>query len=144
MKILVADDSTVCRLMLSAALDELGHEFVQVTDGEAAWGELEKSYFPVVITDWQMPNLDGPGLCRRLRGRRQPKYTYVVMLTALDSKSDCVEALRAGADDFLVKPFDEQVLAARLLVAERISGLLTDAKRLEGLLPICFSCKKIR
>lgn len=144
MKLLIADDLNTQRLVLGMTLKKLGHQFVAAEDGQQAWEFYQQEYFPVVITDWQMPHMDGLELCRMIRARPYQQYTYVIVLTTLDSRLNYLEAIEAGTDDFLVKPFEEDLLAARLLVAQRIGGLLTEAKQLQGLLPICPECKKIR
>lgn len=144
MNVLIADDLTTHRLILRMTLQKLGHTFKVAEDGVQAWELFQKEYFPVVITDWQMPHMDGLELCRRIRTQPYEQYTYVIVLTTLDSKLNLLEALDAGADDFLVKPYDEQIFAARLVVAQRISNLLTEARQLQGLVPICPSCRKIR
>jgi DNA-binding response OmpR family regulator len=144
MKILIADDMKVARLVLDLALKKLGHDVVATEDGEQAWQAFQEGDFPVVITDWQMPFVDGLELCRRIRMEPRPRYTYVIMITSLDSKPNYMEAIEAGTDDFLLKPCDEEMLAARLHVAERIGGLLSEMQQIHGLLPICPTCKKIR
>jgi CheY-like chemotaxis protein len=144
MHLLIADDLTTQRLVLSMTLKKLGHTFVAAKDGKEAFGFFRKEYFPIVITDWQMPNMDGLELCRMIRAEPYEQYTYVVVLTTLDSKLNYLEALDAGANDLLVKPYDEELLAARLLVGQRIGALLTEVKQLRGLVPICPSCKKVR
>ena len=67
MRVLVADDEPTCRLVLKAAVERLGHECVAACDGEEAWALLQQFTFDVLITDWMMPGLDGPELCRRVR-----------------------------------------------------------------------------
>jgi len=91
-----------------------------------------------------MPNMDGAELCRRVRSNPQAKYTYVILLTSLEGKEKYLEGMEAGADDFINKPFDRDTLAARIRVAERILALQDEVKQLEGLLPICAYCKKIK
>jgi CheY-like chemotaxis protein len=151
MRILVAEDSRLAQVILHGALSKLGHEVAVVGDGQAALDLLSRETFPLVISDWMMPHVSGIELCRALRaeeGRRlaagRQSYTYVILLTALNEKSDFLEVIKSGADDFLTKPFDPEQLAARLYVAERIIGLLSDMRQLYGLLPICTYCKKIR
>jgi len=144
MNILIADDDAFSRLILQATLQHLGHTVVAAQDGLHAWEIFQQSYFPVLISDWLMPHLDGLELCRTIRDCNQTTYTYIILLTALDGKANYLEAMDAGADDFITKPFDAEQLAARLHVAERILGLRQHIKRLEGLLPICAYCKKIR
>jgi CheY-like chemotaxis protein len=144
MKLLIADDLATQRLVLSMTLKKLGHTFAAAEDGKRAWEYYQQEHFPIVVTDWQMPDMDGLDLCRMIRSRPYEQYTYIIVLTTLDSRLNYLEAIEAGADDFLVKPFEEDLLAARLLVAQRIGSLLTEAKQIQGLLPICPECKKIR
>jgi DNA-binding response OmpR family regulator len=91
-----------------------------------------------------MPEVDGLELCRRIRLADRVRYSYVILVTALQGKSHFLEAMRAGADDYVTKPYDPDELRARLLVAERIIHLQDRLKRLEGVLPTCMYCKKIR
>lgn len=152
MRILIAEDDRAAQVLLRATLQRLGHEVVVVDDGQAALEALEREAFPLVISDWMMPRLSGLELCRAVRGcearrlaqGRGPTYTYLILLTAKDAKADYLEGMDAGADDLLTKPFDADQLGARLRVAERIMGLLQEMQQLEGLLPICAYCKKIR
>jgi phosphoserine phosphatase RsbU/P len=144
MNILIADDDTTSRLVLEATLRKLGHAVVAAPDGRQGWEAFQRAYFPVLISDWMMPHLDGLRLCRMIRDLNQTNYTYIILLTTLGGKTNYLEAMEAGADDFITKPFDEEPLAARLQVAERILGLRQHVRRLEGLLPICSYCKKIR
>lgn len=144
MKILVADDDAFSRTLLSQALIRLGHEVTETADGLVAWEVLRGTYFPVLISDWMMPHLNGPELCKVIRQVSRDHYTYIILLTALEGKECYLEGMRAGADDFITKPFDEDQLAARLQVAERILGLRQHVRQLEGLLPICSYCKNIR
>jgi sigma-B regulation protein RsbU (phosphoserine phosphatase) len=144
MKILIADDDNVSRLLLEEVLKNQGHEVTATVDGRDSWAAFQKEYFPVVISDWLMPELDGLTLCRSIRHIHRDSYSYVILLTTLHGKANYLEAMEAGADDFLTKPFDADQLVARLHVAERILGLRQHVRRLEGLLPICSYCKKIR
>ncbi len=79
--------------------------------------------FPVVISDWMMPGLDGLELVRRIRHHGQNGYVYTILLTARSQKEDIVEGMEAGADDFVTKPFDAGELHARLRAGERILSL---------------------
>jgi DNA-binding response OmpR family regulator len=144
MKILVAEDEPVSRLVLTSTLRKLGHEVSEAADGLTAWGAFQQTPFPVVVSDWMMPGIDGPELCRRIRSADRVLYTYVILLTALSGRARFLEGMEAGADDFLTKPMDADELRVRLRVAERIIGLQAEVKQLEGLLPICAYCKKIR
>jgi CheY-like chemotaxis protein len=140
----VADDEPVSQRILVATLTQLGHEVVVTEDGERAWERFCDLPADVVITDWLMPRLDGLELTRRIRGRRVERYTYVVLLTALAGRAHWLDGMAAGADDFVTKPIDRDELHARLRVAERVLGLQQEVKQLEGLLPICSYCKRIR
>jgi sigma-B regulation protein RsbU (phosphoserine phosphatase) len=91
-----------------------------------------------------MPEMDGLAVCREIRKVPHDNYTYIILLTSLEGKTNYLEAMDAGADDFMTKPFDADELVARLHVAQRILGLRRHVSQLEGLLPICCSCKKIR
>jgi DNA-binding response OmpR family regulator len=144
MKILIAEDDNVSRLVLLTKLGKMGHEVVATEDGEAAWSSFLAERPQLIITDWMMPKVDGLDLCRMIRSHVQEKYAYVIFLTALTGKKYYYEGMEAGADDFLNKPVDMDELTARLRVAERILSLHTEVAQLEGLLPICSYCKKIR
>lgn len=131
-------------MLLSGTLRKLGHEVIVAADGSEAWEHYRANPVAVVITDWMMPNSDGLELCRRIREQDRSDYTYILILTALSGKGRFLEAMDAGADDYVTKPFDPDELAARLRVAERIIGLKEEVARLECLLPICSYCKRIR
>lgn len=122
MRILLADDDRTTRLLLTRTLESWGYEVVAVADGEAAWETFRGGDFRLVLSDWEMPVLDGPALCARVRAWEGP-YAYVVMLTSHQTSSHIVEGLQAGADDYLAKPFDPAVLRARLIVARRLLAL---------------------
>ena len=123
MKILVAEDDTTSRLLFAATLGKLGHTVTAIEDGRKAWEAWQKDEYPLLISDWMMPYIDGLQLCRMIRGEPGLQYTYIILLTALDSKGSYLEGMDAGADDFITKPFDEEQLVARLRVAERILAL---------------------
>src|SRR5580693_9352810 len=144
MKILIAEDENISRMVLEASLKKRGHEVAAVENGLKAWEAFQKEYFPVMISDWMMPEMDGLALCREVRRSPRDRYTYLVLLTALEGKTNYLEAMDAGADDFITKPFDADQLTARIHVAARILGLHKHVRQLEGLLPICAGCKKIR
>ena len=144
MRILIADDEAVSRLRLKQTLILLGHDVIEATDGRQAWECFQREDVPLLIADWMMPHVDGLELCRMIRAERRDRYTYIIMLTALGGKGSYLEGMNAGADDFITKPFDQDQLNARLHVAERVLSLQAEVKRLEGLLPICSYCKRIR
>lgn len=134
LKILIAEDQPTAALMLRRLLERLGHEVTAVPDGDAAWRSINRERFQVVILDWGMPGLDGPSLCRLVRAEVGWPYTYLILLTMRQSHEDRLAGLRAGADDFLVKPphFDE--LAVRLEIARRILGIQDELERQNRLL----------
>lgn len=152
MRVLIVDDDRSSRLVLRHVLTSRGHDVVEAEDGNRALLLQESDPFPVVISDWMMPVLSGPELCRSIRrgeARRVSRgearrYTYVLLLTALEGRASYLEGLEAGADDFMSKPLDRELLVARLHVAQRVLGLEETVERLHGLLPICAYCKKIR
>jgi putative two-component system response regulator len=125
-KILIAEDELFFRCMLEGTLRDLGYDVVSVSNGEAAWEVLERPDSPkLAILDWQMPGINGLDLCRRIRANLSPEPTYVLMLTSREGRDNILTALRAGADDYIVKPFDREELQVRLQVGLRIVGLQT-------------------
>ncbi len=158
-KILVADDEPISRRLLETHLARWGYEVVGATDGAEACRVLERDDAPpLAIIDWMMPELDGLEVCRKIRAVPRNPATYIILLTVRDSGGDVVQGLDAGADDYVTKPFDREELRARVQVGVRVVALqtklterladledaLANLKRLQGLLPICSYCKKIR
>jgi sigma-B regulation protein RsbU (phosphoserine phosphatase) len=156
---LVADDDPITATALAGALRRLDLEVSVAPDGALAWQIIEGANQPsLAIVDWMMPGVDGLELCRRIRGAPAHAHMYVLLLTARDSRADIVAGLEAGADDYLVKPFDVHELRARVHTGLRILTLQKDlaeqiamlketianVKQLKGLLPMCSYCKKIR
>jgi DNA-binding response OmpR family regulator len=131
-------------MVLTTALKDLGHDVLSAEDGQDAWYGYINESPRIVITDWMMPKVNGLELCRKIRADRRLRYTYCIMLTALGGRESFLEGMEAGADDFLTKPVDINVLHARVRVAERVIRLQSEASELEGLLPICTYCKQIR
>ena len=122
MKVLIADDDQLIRKLLQTLLNKLGHEVECATDGERALHILEQSEPPpLAIVDWVMPGLTGIEVCKRLRAlkHRPRSRTYVLLLSSKADKDEVVAGLDAGADDYLVKPFNPMELLARLRVAQR-------------------------
>ncbi|MGZ6141792.1 MAG: response regulator [Myxococcales bacterium] len=144
MKVLIADDDPVSRAILEGMVRRLGYEPVLAEGGRAALAAIAREEVPLLVTDWQMPDVDGIELCRRLRAPNRKVYTWVLVLTTLSGKKKYLEALEAGADDFMTKPVDVDELAARLKGGERIVALQKEMRQMEGLLSICMICKKIR
>lgn len=124
MKILVAEDDPITRRLLEARLTQWGHEVVARGDGVQAWETLSSNDAPrLAILDWMMPGMDGVTLCRELRKLEKPQYTYIILLTAKTGKQDVIEGLEAGADDYIMKPFDAHELKVRVRAGSRIVSL---------------------
>jgi diguanylate cyclase (GGDEF)-like protein len=120
LKILIAEDQAPTALFLRRILERMGHEVTVAADGTEAWHLVQNGDAQLLISDWVMPGLDGLQLCKRIRVSVQVRYLYVILLTSRDRREDKLEGLRAGADDFLVKPPDPDELAVRLEIAGRI------------------------
>jgi phosphoserine phosphatase RsbU/P len=119
---LIADDDPVSREILARMLGQWGYDVVAAADGREAMEALRAQTEPVLaILDWMMPGMEGPEICRRVRGIH--KSAYILLLTARSGKDRLVEGLEAGADDYLSKPFDKDELHARLRVGARILDL---------------------
>jgi DNA-binding response OmpR family regulator len=144
MNILIADDDSTSRIVLSATLKKLGHQVTVTRNGAEAWTTFETTEVPLLISDMVMPDVHGLELCRRIRAANRPDYTYIILLTSVGGQSGHLVGMRAGADDFINKPLDEEQLVVRLVFAERILNLQSQIEQLSGLLPICCVCKKVR
>jgi DNA-binding response OmpR family regulator len=144
MKVMIADDDPVIRLMLTGGLKAIGHEVEACESGVAAWDILKTTAFPVLITDWIMPGIDGLQLTQLVRRMPSDAYTYVIMLTGKSKREDYLTGVRAGVDAFLVKPLDGAMLEAQLTIAARILGLDAHAKRLEAIMTVCSYCKRVK
>jgi CheY-like chemotaxis protein len=140
MRTLIAEDDRDSREMLAFLLEFEGYEVVQTANGDEAWSAFQREPFGLVVSDWLMPEIDGLELCRRIRSVEYKRYPYIILLTALKGKDHFLEAMEAGADDFISKPFDPDELRAKLHVAERIVSLQNRVKTLEGILPTCMYC----
>lgn len=158
-KILIAEDHYVSRHLLERNLSNWGFNVVCAEDGEAAFAILNgEDAPPIAILDWMMPKMDGVEVCQRVRARKDKPYVYLLLLTAKSQKEEVAAGLDAGADDYVIKPFDPDELRARLKVGQRVVNLertlakkiadlesaLADVRKLKELLPICMYCKSIR
>ncbi len=123
MRILIADDDVTSRLELTAMASRLGHECLVANDGSTAWELLSSERIDVLLTDWMMPGLNGPELCRRVRDDLRSRYVYIVLITVLDQCVQVLEGMGAGADDYLVKPIDPFALQTRLVAASRVTAV---------------------
>jgi DNA-binding response OmpR family regulator len=159
LQVLVADDEPVSRTVVGAMLKKAGYGVVYAPDGEQAWQQLDAANPPAVaLLDWEMPGLQGPEVVERIRSKQVQTPTYVILLTSRDSSADIVQGLRAGADDYVTKPANEDELIARVNVGARVVQLqtaladrvrsleeaLANVKALQTLLPMCAYCKSIR
>ncbi len=129
MRILIAEDDSISRMLLQRTIEKLGHECVAATDGGQAWTWFQEGDYDIVISDWMMPEMDGIQFCQRVRAYENSHYTYFVILTALDSKQSFVTGMEAGADDYLTKPLDREALEARLIAAQRLTALHQELSR---------------
>ena len=145
--------------MLEASLLKWGYEVTATRDGKEAWEVLRDTKGPLIaILDWMMPAMDGTEICRRVRQIPHRVSPYIILLTARTTRQDIAVGLEAGANDYVAKPFDHGELRARLqagvrmlelqiALTERVRQLenaLARVKRLQGLLPICSYCKRVR
>jgi phosphoserine phosphatase RsbU/P len=159
MRVVIAEDDRVTARSLSGLAGSWGYETIVASDGESALRIVTEDQRPqLVLLDWMLPGMDGPEVCRRIRGLGLSASSYVILLTSRSARADVVEGLNAGADEYLVKPFDVEELRARLNAGMRILDLqqrlshqvreleaaLANIKKLTGLLPICAYCKSIR
>lgn len=158
-RVLIADDDPISRRLLEAALLRAGYAVQAARDGDEAWAMLTAPGAPrLALLDWEMPGVDGPELCRQLHARPDAPYVYVLLVTGRGGTEDIVAGLESGADDFLTKPYAMPELRSRLRAGERILQLQTrlqdkvqeledalgQVRQLQGLLPICMHCKRIR
>ena len=121
-RILVAEDDAVSRELICARLTKWGYEVIATQSGTEAMTALRKKDAPTLaILDWVVPDMDGLKICRRIR--EVDRVLYIILLTARGSKRNVVEGLCAGADDYLIKPFDKEELPARILVGLRMMAL---------------------
>jgi diguanylate cyclase (GGDEF)-like protein len=123
-RILVAEDEITFRHMLKTFLTKWGYQVVVASNGSEAWKVLQGEDRPrLALLDWMMPSMDGVEICRAIRQRKPEPFIYLLLLTSRDQKQDVVEGIEAGADDYLIKPFDPQELRARIHAGERIIEL---------------------
>lgn len=121
--ILIVDDSGSYRHLLGSMLSKWGYRVLEAQDGVHALAMLETQTINAVISDWEMPQMDGVALCHQIRQRDFGHYIYAILVTARQSIDDLVQGLESGADDFLSKPVNQSQLRARLHAAERILTL---------------------
>ncbi|MBU2552037.1 MAG: response regulator [Proteobacteria bacterium] len=157
--ILVADDDRLIRTFVAGCLEsEPGYCLASVTDGSEALEVIRKNPPDILITDWMMPGIDGPELCRQVRRLPLPRYVYIILLTVKNEQREIIEGLSSGGDDYMVKPFNREELTARVRAGARIAraqkalhrtnreleAALRKIETLQGLLPICMDCRRVR
>jgi len=120
LRVLVVDDSPFSRKLLERALQGQPYDVAFAKDGQEALASISEFLPNIVITDWMLPDLSGPELCRKIRSESKSRYTYVILLTSNAEEENIVEGLAAGADDYLTKPFNAKELVARVGVGRRI------------------------
>src|SRR5207245_6652897 len=130
MRVLIAEDDAGIRDLLHDLIHRQGHHVTLARDGEEAWRLFAEHGADVIISDWLMPRVEGPELCRMVRDSDAP-YAYFILLTALGDQQHHLQGRKSGADDYLSKPFDMEDLAARMVTAERV---VTLHRRREALL----------
>ena len=121
--ILLAEDDPVTRMLMTRFLKKAGYEVDAVADGTDALEHMTQRYYPFLVTDWEMPGMDGIDLCKAVRNLQLDGYVYALLLTARNAKEHIIAGLEAGADDYLVKPVHEPELIARLNTGRRILAL---------------------
>lgn len=127
MKVAIADDDSTSRRLLRRHLERWGYGVEEFSDGLSAWNALQQENAPdLVVIDWQMPHLTGLELCRALRADHSERHRYLILLTERHAQHDKVAGLDAGADDYLLKPFDPQELRLRVRNGERILEMQHD------------------
>ena len=158
MKILIAEDEFTTRMMVQVCLENWGYTVASVTNGQEALEKLANGDGAhIAILDWEMPELDGVEVCRRIKEMDLENPPYIILLTGRDSNTDIVRGFDAGADDYMTKPFNDNELRARVRVAERLvrtqsslTATVTELKEalnqlemLETGVEICDTCRSV-
>ena len=128
MQVLVVDDDPLTRHTVCEIVRTLGYPVLVAVDGLEAWEIIQSGEISLLITDWQMPGLDGLSLIQRIRATPFPHYIFCLLLTVRDQQVDRIAGLDAGADDYLAKPVDPDELRARLAAAARVLQLEQDLR----------------
>lgn len=124
MHILIADDDQTSRIVLASVLRKHGHDVIEARDGGETLAVLARDDAPrIAIIDWMMPEVDGLEVCRRVHASKPDRPPYLIMLTTRGGKDDISAGLRAGANDYIAKPFSANELMARLEVGCRFVAL---------------------
>jgi putative two-component system response regulator len=123
MHVLIVDDDDIARELASQTLANAGYEVGVASNGREALEALRSGRYNLVVSDWEMPEMNGIELCRKIRERHFSSYIYVILVTCRDGTDNVVEGLSAGADDFITKPFDPAELCVRLRCGVRLLSL---------------------
>ena len=123
MRILLVDDDELALTVLGRALAHTHYQVDTACNGREALQKVRSGQYKIVVSDWEMPEMNGIQLCQAIRERRFSSYIYVMLLTSRNQVADVVEGISAGADDFLMKPIHPSELRVRLRSAERLLGL---------------------
>ena len=134
MRILIVENDLLTRQVLQKRLEKLGYEIIRAANGSEAWQIYQSETIKMVATDWMMPQMDGLTLCRNIRKLNRDFYTYIIFITARDREQDLVSVFDAGADDYIIKPFNPEELRVRLATGERIIKLEEEHKSLVNIL----------
>ncbi len=114
-KILVVDDMSTMRRIIRTILNQLGYSNIEEAEnGKQALAKLKKEKFDFVVTDWNMPEMDGLSLVKAIRSDDELKHLPVLMVTAEAKKENVMEALKAGVNNYIVKPFTPEVLKEKM------------------------------
>ena len=123
--ILVVEDDPVTRRLLFKILARAGHRVTEAENGKIAIEILKTSFFPIIVTDWMMPEMDGLQLCRQVRERENAGYVYIILLTAKDSQEDIIKGFETGAEVSLRgKSYIHGYLYDLLATGEQLGGFL--------------------
>ncbi len=144
LKVLLVEDDPLSRLLLHSTLQSLGYDVVCLENGLDAWNYIKEKEIRLVVSDWQIPGLDGLELCARIRSKVED-YVYFILVTNsyLNEESETI-AIDAGVDDFMPKPVKIEDLRNRLRVASRFLGHMERIRKLESFIPLCSYCRKVR
>ncbi len=125
MQVLIVDDSKLALLALEGLLSSEGYEVLTALNGEEGLKILQETPCRMVVSDWEMPVMNGLEFCRAVRAEELSGYVYFLLLTSRGSTDEMVQGLSVGADDFIAKPYKTAEIVARLRVGERILSLET-------------------
>ncbi len=131
MNIIISEDSRAARILLQQTLEKLGYNVLSAENGRQAWEMVSQHKVNMVITDLEMPEMDGLALCKKIRASFKDEYVYIIMLTQLNDKSNQMRVFSSGADDYIPKPFDPEELKARIKTGVRIIELERGHKDLQ-------------